>query len=214
MGRSEVVAVSESVFDDIYRRNAWNGVESLSGPGSGSAPTKNLTAALLELVTQLDIKTVFDAACGDGFWMPDLPGYMGIDISGEAVAKAKARHPHRIYDRGDIRTYLIPKVDLLICRDVIQHLSFADGLDVLNAIKKAAPKWALLSTYINTENIDIEPAVTSSGMGYCPDLTKPPFSMPPPERHIPDGYGWEPENADQVRDPRKMLGLWRLDPDE
>lgn len=203
--------MSEAVFDDIYRRNAWNGKESLSGPGSGSAPTHRIVFALLELVSELDIKSVLDVACGDGFWMPDLPGYIGLDLSSEAIDLAKQRHPDRVYDQGDVRTYAIPKVDLIIFRDVMQHMSLADGLDSLSAIRRAEPKWALISTYIDSENYDITPQVVHSGMGYCPDLTREPFNMPPPERYIADGWEWEWENSDKVRDPKKMLGLWGLE---
>lgn len=202
--------MSQAVFDDIYRRNAWNGVESLSGPGSGSSATKHLSTALVQLVEDLRIKSVLDAPCGDGFWMPDLPGYVGIDVSSEAIALATQRHPERVYFQNDIRgaKFYVPVIgfDLVICRDLMQHLSLADGLQVLNEIRGLRARWMLISTYVGTENVEITPETTKIGMGYTPNLLRPPFSMPAPERYIPDGFGWE--DPDVVRDERKMLGLW------
>ena len=81
-----------NVFEDIYRINAWNGVESKSGPGSGPVATAHVAAAIVELVDELGARSVLDAACGDGYWMPDLPGYTGIDIAPEAIRIAQRRH--------------------------------------------------------------------------------------------------------------------------
>ena len=44
------------------------------------------------------VTSVLDVACGDGFWMPDLPGYLGIDRSAESPSACTARAtPSRRY---------------------------------------------------------------------------------------------------------------------
>lgn len=192
-----------SVFSDIYRENRWNGVESRSGPGSGPAATQHVARALLELVEDLGVRTVLDAACGDGYWMPDLPGYTGIDVAPEAIRIARRNHPDRRYLVGSLATIRVPSADLVIFRDAMQHLSLVDGMDALSRIIEAKPAWLLASTYIGGVNEDI-----ATGDCYSPDLTAPPFSLGRPVRLIFDGYTYH--DADVVRDPRKHLALWHV----
>lgn len=190
-------------FSDIYRRNAWNGVESLSGPGSGEAATVQLRTAIVELVAELGVRTVLDVACGDGYWMPDLPGYTGIDVAPEAIAAAQSRHPERRYLVGNVSTIRLPRADLVIFRDALQHLSLRDGLAALEAIRETRPRWLLASTYVGGENVDV-----ITGDAYSPDLEAAPFSFGRPDRLIFDGHHYHEHGTDEVRDPRKHLGLW------
>jgi len=157
------------------------------------------------LVGELGITSVLDAACGDGFWMPDLPGYIGVDIAPEATATSRRRHPHRRYLTGDVATLKLPTCDLVVTRDAMQHLSWADGTAFLSALIATGPKYLLASHYIGGENIDIE-----TGGAYSPDLTAYPFWLPEPDRLIFDGYYYHRHDTDAVRDPRKHLALWSL----
>lgn len=191
-----------TIFSDIYRQNRWQGGESLSGPGSGSAPTRYVAEAIERLVIDLNVASVLDVACGDGFWMPDLPGYVGIDVAPEAVALARQRHPELEYRVGDVSAIRQP-FDLVIVRDAIQHLSFRDGLRLIAGIRRTGSRWLLASTFVGGENVDIV-----TGDAYSPDLEEPPFSLGQPTELLIDGFGYEHDR--EVRDPRKFLGLWRL----
>ena len=191
-------------FNDVYRTNAWNGAESLSGPGSGLIPTTHLRRLLVDLVAGYDVRTVIDAACGDGYWMPDLPGYVGLDVAPEAIRLARLRNPHRTYMVGNIATMKLPRADLVIIRDAIQHMSFADGLAALASIRRSRSRYLLASTYVGGENVNIETGADA----YSPDLTAPPFSLPFPDALFFDG--WTYHDATEIRDPRKHLGLWDL----
>lgn len=197
-------------FARIYARNEWSGTESLSGPGSGSAATLIVANVLRELVISLEIESVVNLACGDDFWTPDLPGYVGIDIAPAAIARARKSHPERSYLVGDIRT-LVPPGDLLILRDALQHLPLADGVAILETIRSSGGKWLLASTYLGRSsrhpgetNVDVP-----AGGYYCPDLVAPPFSLLGPRRLYPDGYDYQDPTV--VRDPTKFLGLWKID---
>jgi hypothetical protein len=191
-----------SVFSRIYQANEWNGVETRSGPGSGDAATRNLGVLLDFLVGYIGVRSVVDAACGEGYWQPDLPGYLGLDIAPEAIERARLLHPDREYRVHDVRTGC-PTADLVICRDAIQHLSLSHGRKVLDAIRHSGSRWVLASTYIGGENVQIR-----TGEFYCPDLEAAPFSLPPAFLYARDGFDYADGSA--VRDPRKMLGLWRL----
>lgn len=191
-----------TVFSRIYQRNEWNGVETRSGPGSGDAATRSLGVLLDFLVGYIGVRSVVDAACGEGYWQPPLPGYVGLDIAPEAIERARLLHPDREYRVHDVRKGC-PKADLVICRDAIQHLSLADGRAVVNAIRHSGSRWFLGSTYIGGENVAIR-----TGDFYCPDLEQRPFGLPPAFLYARDGYDYN--DGSRVRDPRKMLGLWQL----
>lgn len=205
--------MSSHVFSDIYRENRWGGKESLSGPGSGKAATAPIARWLPALVAELGIANVLDVACGDGYWMPELPGYHGIDVAPEAIARARGLHPQRSFEVMDGR--YLPRVayDLVMVRDALQHLPLRDGLRVLNAIRRTGSQWLLASTYTAPSarhgrtqaglNVDIAP-----GEAYSPDLTGEPFLMGQPMRLVPDG--WDYRTGRTIRDPAKYLGLWKL----
>lgn len=194
------------LFDQVYRANAWNGIETRSGPGSGPAATEMLRLDLLVLVEELGVGSVLDVGCGEGTWQPELPGYLGLDVSVEAIAAAQRAHPDRRYAVWNPESPLPPRADLVLCRDAIQHLSLEDGRALLDAIISSGARWMLASTYRGGMNRPIE----SGADAYAPDLTAPPFSLPAPARLISDGYDYA--QAGMLRDRTKYLGLWRLRP--
>lgn len=208
--RGSSSSVEMSVFSDIYRKNLWNGIESLSGPGSGTAATRDVAQAITQIVAELDIRSVLDYGCGDGFWMPDLPGYVGFDPTPEAVERARFLHPDREY-HSDPGYGVTGTYDLVIVRDVIQHLDLASACALLHRLRSGdygiRVRFMLASHYVGTVNRDIRP-----GDAYSPNLTAPPFNMPEPEYLIPDGAYYHEHETGQVRDPQKFLALWRLRP--
>jgi SAM-dependent methyltransferase len=191
----------DDVFDRIYRTNAWAGSESLSGPGSGTSATWRTAQAVQELVARLGVTSVLDVGCGDGYWMPELPGYLGVDVSWAAITAARAHHPGRRFEQ--LRPgWPMPRADLVVCRDAVQHLPLEEGVELLRrAWREAQPRWLLLSTFVGGENVDV-----AVGEAYSPDLTQPPFGLPAPLELIPDG--WSYDGSPGMRDPRKHLGLW------
>lgn len=192
-----------SVFQDIYRENRWNGDESLSGPGSSPGATDPMVTDLLDLLARWHIRSVLDVGCGDGAWMPKLPGYLGIDPVPQAIGLARSRHPERRYVLGELSDVPLPPFDLVIVRDVIQHLPLADADALLLAVAATGSRLLLCSTYIGGLNVDIE-----AGDCYAPDMTADPFDLGEPLESFPDGYSWTGDGSTQ--DPRKMLALWEL----
>jgi len=156
------------------------------------------------LVERHGFTSVLDAACGDGFWMPDLPGYTGIDRSEWAVERSRALHPDRSYFVADIRD-MESSFDLVILRDVVQHLTLEDGLQVVAAARRVG-RFLLASSYRGGQNTGCDPARLMRGWAYDNDLEVAPFHLGPPLEAIPDGYAYE---GDSVRDERKVLGLWQ-----
>ena len=190
-----------NVFEEIYRKNGWNGRESRSGPGSGTESTAKLAAFLPEFCQDAELESVLDVGCGDGFWMPNLPGYVGVDVSPYAIGAAESRHPGRDYRVLDaVREELPRGFDLVIVRDVIQHLPLADGKALVENAR-ASGRLLLCSTYINGRNRDIAP-----GECYTPDMQADPFNLGPWLEIEPDGWGWADRTWEQ--DATKRLALW------
>ena len=198
---SAVSTPRAAIFTEIYRRNAWNGRGGTrAGPGSSLEATARLREALPKLVAELGVSSVLDAGAGDSLWMPDLPGYIGVDIVRNALIVARKRHPNRRYVIADICTDELPRCELVICRDALQHLSLSDGTQALANFRASGATWLLASTHDGATNIGVP-----SGSYYQINMLAPPFSFPEPSWAIPDGV-W----ASGVQYPHKRIGLWRL----
>ena len=75
----------ESVFQHIADINHWGNAESMSGDGSTLDYTYNLRHELAKFVRGFEIRSMFDAPCGDFNWMhavnlPESFAYVGGDI--------------------------------------------------------------------------------------------------------------------------------------
>lgn len=187
-----------AIFESIYRRNSWHGAETRSGPGSSLGATSLLQRILPELMEGIGARSILDASCGEGYWMPDLPGYVGVDVSSIALLAARERHPDRRYMLADICTDELPMVDLVFCRDALQHLSLAEGLVALRNFRLTGATWLMCSSFEDGLNTNI-----SAGGYYEPDMTAPPFSLGVPWLVVEDGF-WD----DCRPYPTKFMGVW------
>lgn len=192
--------MQSDIFDQHYQNNYWGDPDSVSGPGSNLKQTENIRRELPTLFAQLGIKSVLDAACGDYFWWKemDLPGidYKGIDIVPELIEANKKFedefHYFDWYDAGGV--YPIGNRDLIFCRDLLVHLSWAEANFVLKNFRASGSKWLLATTFPGAQDMDI-----TTGMWRPIDMARFRYMARPPELLIPDG-DWG----------NKSLGLWRL----
>lgn len=189
-----------SRFEAIYSTNGWNGPETPSGPGSTLGATAMLRTELPKLIADLGATAVLDAGCGTGLWIPDLPGYVGIDLVAEALSVAAAQHPDRTYVLGDICADRLPDCDLVICRDTLQHLSFADGRAAMANFRAAGAQWLIATTHMGETNRNIE-----SGGWFPVNMEAAPFNLSDRRLLFADGQ-WDAGTwrAD------KRLGCWAL----
>lgn len=192
------------MFDRIYRENLWDGGESRSGLGSGTDGIGSLPDEIVALVGELGVESVLDVGCGDGFWMPDLPGYIGLDVSEVALDMARERHPDRDYRLDDGSGY--PRADLVICRCVMQHMTPVEGVEMLIDIEASGARWLLATTYLNGDNHSMDRPIGEGG-GYWANLQKDPFCMPEPRLVLEDG------RTDRMRK-GCVLALWDLAQEE
>lgn len=200
-------AAREAVFTGIYERREWGGDESVSGPGSGLARTALLRLELVSLLARLGARSVLDAGCGDFNWMKaaDLGStrYIGLDVVRELVEANRTAYaaPGREFVHGDLVRDPLPCVDVIMCRDVLPHLSYGDIRAALDNFVRSGSAWLLTNTFVaRSENADIETG------GWRPlNLQASPFELPPPsvvidERCHHSGGLWSD----------KRLALWPL----
>lgn len=194
-----------ATFREILRTNHWAG-ESVSGKGSTDDQTRALRAALPAFLDRLGVRTLLDVPCGDGDWIASvpLPGvtYIGGDLLPELVERNRARHagPGRSYQTIDLLKTPLPAADLLLCRDCLVHLSFADIELALAHIRRSPVTWLLTTTFPDEpENRDI-----TTGDWRPINLERAPFNFPPPTALLNEECT---EGDGAFRD--KSLGLWR-----
>lgn len=176
-------------FEKIYELGVWihgKDQDAASGLGSELEATEGLRSSLPGLLRDLKIQTLVDVGCGDWTWMSqlDLPcNYLGLDIVENVVERNRASYskPGIDFRQLDAVAEPIPDCNAVLCREVIFHLSFADGLSLIKNIKRHA-EWLIITTDSTTWfNSDIP-----SGDFRMLNLQYRPFRFPRPERELCD----------------------------
>ena len=195
------------VFTRIYAGNRWSGQESVSGRGSDSSQTQALSRKLPPLLREIKVRSILDAPCGDLFWMRDLDldgiKYTGIDIVSDLIEENQERFAASDYRFlcSNLICDPLPRVDLILCRDCLVHLSYEDALAALRNMQASQSTWLLTTTFTGQDmNWDIV-----TGEWRTINLERQPFDFPSPITLLDEEC---PHENDAYRD--KMLGLWRL----
>lgn len=198
----------EDAFSRIYSTNLWGGEESRSGLGSASAATRVLRAALPEVLRAVGARSLLDAPCGDFGWLSHVNlgavEYIGADIVPTLVARNTERYAdeRRRFVQLDLTRDPLPAADVILCRDCLVHLSFANVARALDNIRRSAAGYLLTTTFTDHDvNEDIE-----DGDWRILNLERAPFNLPPPMAVIVEDCV---EGDGDYRD--KSLGLWRVE---
>jgi hypothetical protein len=200
---------TEEIFNYIFENNHWGNSESISGSGSDLKQTKSIINSINILLKSHNITSLLDIPCGDFNWMAkvDLNNiqYTGADIVKALVDTNNTKYSYKknlIFKKLNLIKDDLPKVDLVLTRDCLVHLSNIDIFDSLKNIKKSGSKYLLTTTFINTKvNEDI-----STGDWRPLNLEKRPFNFPKPLLIINENCT---EQNGFFQD--KSLGLWYLD---
>jgi ubiquinone/menaquinone biosynthesis C-methylase UbiE len=104
---------------------------------------------------------VVDAGCGDWEFSSAVDWnharYLGVDISTKVIEEVKRKYASETvkFKVGDV-TESLPPADLLICKDVLQHLPNALVKKFIrNNLKKGKYKWAIITNDRGPKNTDI-----------------------------------------------------------
>ncbi|MBU3014061.1 sulfotransferase domain-containing protein [Poseidonibacter lekithochrous] len=144
--------------------------ESASGPGSYINNTKEVSEFILQIVKKYNIKSLLDLGCGDWNWFSILIdqirkekgfedfNYIGWDSHPKLIDELNKKYGNKntTFQLKDIVTEEYPKVDLIICRDVLFHMKPSIITEVLDKIYSADSKYFLTTTYDIDKNHDEE----------------------------------------------------------
>jgi SAM-dependent methyltransferase len=194
-------ADGENEFERLYRLDIWSdGGESLSGSGSYAAHTKRIRRALPEMWKKYRIKTVLDAPCGDFNYMKRVDK-TGIEYTGCDIVDSVVENNVKLYSgqnvkfcKLDITKDDLPKVDMIICKDCLQHLSHENVHKALDNFKKSGSTYLLVTSYPLTHcNWDIKDG------GYRPlNLCIEPFNLQNPLEKINEPKGGDIDRTEYL----------------
>ena len=165
------------VFSKIYKEDLWHGG---SGAGSKLENIKEYVDILQKYIDKPEVKTVLDLGCGDWQFSKFLDlssvSYLGVDVVESVIESNSTSYSasNIKFISRDITAYEVPKADLIICKDVLQHLCNKDVVNILVKIITSS-KFSLITNDFNpdnTENKDID-----NGNYRCLDLTLSPFYL-------------------------------------
>ncbi len=182
---SSILATSplEDAFTRCYKTKAWatnaQG-EGSSGTGSTLEATEEYRVFLQDFLKSHKIRSVVDAGCGDWEFSQyiDWRGiqYSGYDIVKSVIIRNKKNFgaPNIKFFQANTLEFDLPQADLLITKDVLQHLPIEDIKSFTRHFSKY--KYCLITNDINpyrrTSNIQIV-----AGQYRPIDLTEPPFNV-------------------------------------
>ena len=193
----------EKRFSNIYDEGVWfSNKESSSGSGSTLDVTKKVREWLPKVLDEKETNTLVDIGCGDFNWMKEIQlncNYIGTDIVKSVIDKNNELyktdkitfiHSNAIEDK-------IPDGDVVICRDVLFHLSFSDGLSLIENLKNSTAKYLITTSHKDlAENEDIY-----TGNFRKIRLEIAPYNFPKPINELFESDVF----------PDRFLGIWDLD---
>lgn len=206
-------------FQEIFEKKDWPakdpsypGLQS-SGPGALLKNSQRAIAVLHSLITRLKSHlgkhkiSLLDVPCGDLQWMSKFLAtrsdiiYTGADIIPDIIQhhqKAFSRIPKARFIQLDIvDAPLNQSYDLVLVRDLLQHLWQADAMKVLQRLSDTRSRFLLATTFPDTTtNQEVEKDALGSRRSQY-NLELPPFLLPPP---VCMTYDWNVEH----------LALWQL----
>ncbi|MGL4512494.1 MAG: hypothetical protein ACRCT8_05335 [Lacipirellulaceae bacterium] len=164
-------------FDRIYATNEWgNG----SGDGSRAVHTRGYVAFLERFLAERRVSSVVDLGCGDWQFSRDVDWgaaeYRGYDLVASVIETNRARYAKpgvsfHVYS-GDPAQ--VPGADLLIVKDVLQHLSN----DTIRGLMPlfARFRYALVTNCVSPRGETLNEDVPDGGFRQL-DLRAAPFSL-------------------------------------
>lgn len=182
-------------FNEVYIHGVWDsaGGAAPSGEGSYGAWADHYVATVSKLIADLDVKSVLDIGTGDfniGRQIsPLVDEYLATDVSDFVIKRNQAMFsnmPSVKFMTLDACVDEIPRVDLILIRQVLQHISNAEVEQVLANIERSGAGTALIVEHhpapdrLLSPNIDLgtHGPDLRTGMSSGLYLDQAPFSRP------------------------------------
>lgn len=172
------------VFEKVYETGIWGVDENQKGTsGSGSEPRNALPYInyLTKFLKEKNITSVVDAGCGDWQFSRNLDwtgiSYTGIDASKTVVTTnlEKFAKDNINFIHANFIDMNLPKADLLILKDVLQHLSIANVHKAIKQFKKF--KYVIVVNDIDPNTQTSKNREIADGDYRTLDITAKPFGV-------------------------------------
>lgn len=162
---------------------AMAGRESLSGPGSTILATIEIRDWLPRIIDRYNITSIADVPCGDWTWMSavDLRGaeYSGYDLCPEITGTNQKRHPQHRFDVLNAIAEQPRKADLVLCRDMLVHLTLSHAMAVLENFRASGARYLAATNFPDESNVELPESWP--GWGWRPlNMEAAPFLLGPP----------------------------------
>ena len=182
IARYRYLTECERAFSTIYEQGLWGRDASgrgISGPGSTLAQGKAFVDYVQSFIDTHEILSIVDIGCGDWVLAQHIDwgdrDYLGVDVVASVIERNQDMHgTDKIrFVQLDGCSEALPAGDLLICKDVLMHLSNANIQHILAQSKKF--KYCIfVNDTVGANNRDM------TAGGFRPlDLTRAPFNLVP-----------------------------------
>jgi hypothetical protein len=192
---------AESRFKRIYQTNYWANVESLSGEGSTLEATCHVRKVLVEFVQKHQVNSLLDVPCGDFNWMKEVNlgiPYIGADIVDEIIARNQKTFAtnQRSFQVVNLIKSPLPRSDLVLSRDCLNHFSFQDIERAIENIRSSGARYLAVTQFpFQRVNRNQESGFTHRELNFC----LAPFNWPQPLAQY-----------DEQFHPGKHLSFWKV----
>lgn len=171
--------MTQAAFEAIYEKDEWGAG---SGPGSHPYFTIEYRAFIQRFISLNAIGSIVDIGCGDWqfsrFMDFGAANYLGLDVVRPVVERNQ-----QIYGSSRVRFDLMPDDlkkapggDLLLIKDVLQHLPDRDIFEFLNLVTPRFRFALITNSYQkidSAQNLDLP----NHGAFRCLDLTAAPYHV-------------------------------------
>ncbi len=164
-------------FEQIYATREWGRG---SGEGSYRVHTRGYVEQLQTFMRDHNVKSVVDLGCGDWQFSKyiDWDGihYCGLDVVKSVIDDNSAKHASsniefQLVSKGFDE---LPPADLLIAKDVLQHLSHQTVLSFLPVLHRY--KHSLITNCVNPSGKTRNDDINNGEFRYL-DIRLPPFDV-------------------------------------
>jgi SAM-dependent methyltransferase len=170
---------NKDIFNNIYASNSWG---YKSGQGSDPKYAQEWIDLVNNFIKKNNIKTVLDLGCGDWRIGKELNlqdvRYTGVEVSSIIFDEIINNEKDNIkFINSDIKEFEFPQADLILIKDVLQHLDVDSVKIIMNKIFKST-KYALISNDYNFEGRFSKSInnLTKSGAHMYVDFNLDPFN--------------------------------------
>ncbi len=179
------------IFNQYFKNKFWGNQDGSSGPNSAFSETPKLRKNLENLFTELTIKTLFDAGCGDANLFKylslthenfkNIKIYTGAECVESLTQQNQKNFAHLSnfnFVTQDLLKDPIPTVDLILCRDVIHYWPNQSISHFLKHCLESKSRYLLITHNIHSAISANSP--TEFGIFRPVNLTQRPFFWPQP----------------------------------